>query len=110
MCFFPLPCVCVFFFPPLSSFFFREMVGGGVSSGAGCCNRGNRVKPHCYYSSKEVPEAKTPSSLSQNKHLTAPPPEPLIYLPLLFWAGRAGEGRPSQLTLWPPDGRPVSQP
>lgn len=34
----------------------REEVGGEVCQGRGLggCNRGNHVKPHCYYSSEEV--------------------------------------------------------
>lgn len=37
-----------------------EEVGGKVSQGRGLegCNRGNRVKPHCYYSSEEYPRAR----------------------------------------------------
>lgn len=107
MCFFPSR-VCVFFFPPLSSFFsgkwweegFRQgrvvVTVATVSNRTVIIHRGKYTRPR--------------RRLLCRKTNISPPPEPLIYLPLLFWAGRAGEGRRSQLTLWPPGGRPVSQP
>ena len=64
-------------------------MGGKVSQGRGWggCNRGNRVKPHCYYSSEEVPEGKKVSFFVAKQTFFYLSCCLCLCIPSLLWAG-----------------------